>query len=372
VKETILNIVQCPVLKSGLTLHVFSSEKLTDGNGRPYTDIDNGLLINAKGTAYPIIDGVPRLIEGAFTFNKVFRDKWESRIKMLDAKIDEPSQEFKKFILPTLKRFEKEWKEHELTTTTWGLQQQERVEYLLTSMAITKEYLAGKLILDAGAGTGQLTCSYATLGCEVVGVDLSPSIVRGWKERKKWAGKNFSNVTIIQANIMQLPFKEKTFDAISSLGVLHHTPNTRAAFNALTPFVKPGGVLGVWLYLKTKESYSLPLLPFVAAKRLALNYDKLRKITTKMPPKLLYSLLTVYTSYFHLAYKINEFIRGKKHRQTIKERVTLLFDSYAPPYVWRHEPAEVIEWFKASGFHDIKDTTLPIDYTIGFHIRGIR
>jgi ubiquinone/menaquinone biosynthesis C-methylase UbiE/uncharacterized protein YbaR (Trm112 family) len=369
-KESILDILCCPVLKSDLKLHVFKTEQLSDFNRKPYTDIDEGLLINQNGVAYPIIEGVPRLVEGALFFNKEFRIKWGSEILKLNIKIEEPSEEFKKFILPTLKRFEKEWKEHDLDQRTWGLQQQERIECFLTYMDFKKEEVKDKLILDAGAGTGQLTCSYATLGCEVVGVDLSPAIVRGWKNREKWAHNHFSNVTLIQANIMHLPFKEKIFDGISSLGVLHHTPDTRAAFNAITPFVKPGGTMGVWLYKKNETEDNFPLIPFVKRKWLSLNELKLRIITTKLPPKLLYNLIFIYASYFQLAYKINELVRGKKHNQSIKERVTSLFDTLAPPYAWKHESKEVINWFQQSGFYDVRENTLPMDAVIGINICG--
>ncbi len=369
-KEKALDILRCPDLKTDLKLQVFSSEQLTDFSGKSYTDINEGLLINQNNVAYPIIGGVPRLIEGALFFNKEFIKKWQNELKKLTIKIEEPSEEFKKFLLPTLKRFETEWQEHDLEQKTWGLEQQQRIDCFLTYMNFTREEVKGKLILDAGAGTGQLTCSYATLGCEVVGVDLSPAIVRGWKNRKKWAGNYSSNVTLIQADIMHLPFKPNTFDGISSLGVLHHTPDTKAAFNAITPFVKPGGTIGVWVYRKNETDYNLPLIPFITAKWLSLDYQKLRTVTPKLPPKLLYNLLFIYVSWFQLAYKINALLRGKKHNQTIKERVTSLFDSLAPPYVWKHEPEEVINWFKQAGFYTVAENTLPMDAAIGINICG--
>src|SRR5579862_6772530 len=131
-KEAILNILQCPVLKSDFKkISVFKSEVLTGINGDPFTNIDAGLLINEQGNAYPIIDGVPRLIEGALFFNKAFCKQWEQEIGQLDVTVDKPSIYFEKFILPTLKRFEKEWKEHDLNEKTWGLDQKARVEQFL-------------------------------------------------------------------------------------------------------------------------------------------------------------------------------------------------------------------------------------------------
>ncbi|MGH8655604.1 MAG: class I SAM-dependent methyltransferase [Gammaproteobacteria bacterium] len=41
--------------------------------------------------------------------------------------------------------------------------------------------------------------------------------------------------------MVALPFAAKSFDVIFSIGVLHHTPDTKAYFQKLVPLLKAGG-----------------------------------------------------------------------------------------------------------------------------------
>src|SRR5262249_30302717 len=105
------------------------------------------------------------------------------------------------------------------------------------------EDLAGRLVLDAGVGAGRVSEIMARWGAHVIGVDLSYAVDVA---RENLAG--LRNVLVVQADIGRLPFLSGTFDAIVSIGVLHHTPDTRRYFLALLPFLKPGGTIAVWVY----------------------------------------------------------------------------------------------------------------------------
>ena len=58
------------------------------------------------------------------------------------------------------------------------------------------------------------------------------------------------NIHIIQADIMNLPFRRRVFDLIFSEGVLHHTPHTQSAFNSLLKHLAPGGEMAFYVYQK--------------------------------------------------------------------------------------------------------------------------
>lgn len=373
-KHKLIDILICPITGSSLELIELSviPEKLPDG--KEIANIDEGVLVSKEGRVYPVIQGVPRMIEGAFYIYSDFRKKWESKLtelKLINEKtLTPPSKEFLTYILPTLKRFEKEWKKHSLQDTTWGLDQPTRIAHFLQYTGQTREGIKGKLVLDAGAGTGQLTCSYATLGCEVVGVDLYPAVVRGWLLRKQFAPENYSNIHIVQGNLLMPPFRTEVFDVIHSSGVLHHTPSTRKAFDKVSPLTKKNGFLGVWLY-KTVPDTRLTIIPFVSWRPLTLSVKWLRSFTPNLSPSLLHSLILTYSAYHHVAFKLNALIRNRKHIQTIKERTTSLFDTLAPPYVWKHTPEEAMGWFTENGFTDIQDTSLHDD-DYGFNIIGRR
>lgn len=373
-KLRLVPFLACPFTRAPLRPVAFRTtiERGPDGDELP--DIDQGVLIAGPGFVYPIIDGVPRLIEGALWLYPSFRERWAADLQPIleshPGATDPPSGTFRRLMLPTLRRFEKEWASHNLEDRTWGLNQGTRVAHFLRYVGLPASEMRGKWLLDAGAGTGQLTCSYASLGCEAVGVDLSPALARMWRLRTERAGGAATRVHLVQGDLMRPPFREASFDVIHSSGVMHHTPDTRKAFAETSRLARNGGTLAVWLYRETPD-WSLPLVPGLRASSLSVSITRLRRFTTRMPPGLLHRLLCGYASAFQAAYKVNQCLRGRRHDQTVRERVTSLFDTLAPPFVWKHSPSEVAAWFAEEGYRDVSDTSLPGE-TIGFNIRGVR
>ena len=371
-KEVLVSRLACPLSRTPLSVVAFVTETETDADGRSITDVAEGLLTSDAGLAYPIVAGVPRLIEGALDLYPSFRRRWADRLAPFRSShpraFDPPSRAFATLMLPTLRRFEQEWSSHDLEDRTWGRDQTARVSHLLHYLGASADDLRDRWLLDAGAGTGQLSCSYATLGGHVVGVDLSPALARVWARRQEWAGRRASSVHLVQGDLMRPPFGDGAFDAAHSSGVLHHTPATRRAFDTLAPLVRRGGVLGVWLYRHAAD-WRLPVVPGLSSPALSVAW--LRTWTPRIPPSLLYTLLYGYAGVFQAAYAANRVLRGRSHDQTVRERVTSLFDTLAPPFVWRHEPAEVASWFREAGYEDVEDTSLPEDVH-GFNVRGVR
>ncbi len=377
---SIVQYLICPY--SNEELKLISLKKNIDSNG--VEDIEYGVLKTNEGIVYPIVRGVPRLFEGALYIFKDFCQQWKKELNDLnllnDKSLAPPGEFFMNYIYPTMKRFEVEWEKHSLEDKTWNLNQDERIEKYVDYMGLKRESFKDKLFLDAGAGTGQLVCSIAQqLNCDIIGFDIQPSIEKGWLQRKKYAGNNYHRVHIIQANVMHPPFKAKTFDGIHSSGVLHHTPNTQNAFNCLINLVKNKGTLSVWLYRQYNKLYEkykfqhemlIPVIPFVSNDFFMLSGRKLRKHTTKMPPRLLYFLVYVYVVYIQLFYKLNALIRRKAHPQSIKERVTSIYDVLAPIYSWYHAQEDVISWFKEAGYEEIRETDFENEF--GFNLSGIR
>jgi len=62
--------------------------------------------------------------------------------------------------------------------------------------------------------------------------------------------RDLENCHVVQADLMHTPFDDNTFDFIIADGVLHHTPSTRAAVEALYKKVKPGGQFFFYVYNK--------------------------------------------------------------------------------------------------------------------------
>jgi SAM-dependent methyltransferase len=371
VKDALLRWLACPECRQSPVVHAF--ESVVEPSGA--RDIEQGVFLCRCGAAYPVVDGVPRMLEGALFANEAFRSRWARQLQEVGADSERalrpPSSEFRRLVHPTLRRFGKEWQEHPLAQRTWGLEQSSRLEHALRYLGWTEEEARAKVVLDAGCGTGKLTCGMARWGGEVVGMDLAPALVRGWKQRSHWAGAAATHVSLVQGDLMRPPFLRAVFDGVHCAGVLHHTPDTRRVFLSLAALVKPGGSLGVWLYRRGRRLPRVPWLPFVRAAWASIPASVLRPATTRLSPSVLHALLVAYSGIFHAFYSAAAALRGGTHRQTVRERATSLFDSLAPPFVWHHTPDEVAGWFQAAGFVAVRETTIPGDAE-GFVITGVQ
>jgi ubiquinone/menaquinone biosynthesis C-methylase UbiE len=94
-------------------------------------------------------------------------------------------------------------------------------------------------ILDAGCGTGRLAELMSKIGT-VTGIDMSDEALQFAKER---------NITVQKASVMKLPFKDNSFDIVTSIDVLYHKNVTDdiKALKELYRVVKPGGIVIVRL-----------------------------------------------------------------------------------------------------------------------------
>lgn len=110
----------------------------------------------------------------------------------------------------------------------------------------------GQQILDLACGTGLLTFLEAdAVGASghVVGVDVTPSMLKVAEFKQKKAGEKYSNVTFLEGDVLHLeelePLKGKMFDLITVASALVLFPEPKAAIEHWTQFLKPGGVLAV-------------------------------------------------------------------------------------------------------------------------------
>jgi SAM-dependent methyltransferase/tetratricopeptide (TPR) repeat protein len=104
--------------------------------------------------------------------------------------------------------------------------------------------------LVAGAGTGQhpIMLSASLPKCKVLGIDISvASLSYGHRKAEEY---NIQNLTLMQADILNLHDLNRQFDLIESAGVLHHMNDPMAGWRVLTDLLKPSGVMRIGLYSK--------------------------------------------------------------------------------------------------------------------------
>ncbi len=126
---------------------------------------------------------------------------------------------------------------------------------------IRPEFFQGKLVLDAACGFGRHVYYASTYDAgRVVGMDFSNAI---FSAREVNEGQ--SNVSLVKGDIYKLPFRKDSFDCIYSLGALHHLPDPEGGFHGLMQYVKPGGIVAIWVYSKKRRwlNYILEGVRFV-------------------------------------------------------------------------------------------------------------
>jgi SAM-dependent methyltransferase len=237
--------------------------------------------------------------------------------------------------------FSFEWKKHSKTQldsyNNWDHTEKE----FQGSWPFDIKELSGKLVLDCGCGMGRFAEIALKAGAEVVGTDLSYAI----DVARENLGSN-SRFTPVQADIFHLPFKKNVFDYVYSFGVLHHTPDARAAFQAIVPHLKPGGGISINVY----SEYNKVQVSFTKVYRLIV-----RKIGIRAFWYICYFLALLYfPSKIGFLRKpllaVAPFRVGHNYSWTHLET----FDWYSPHYMSFHSHPEVDSWFYNAGLHDFR------------------
>jgi SAM-dependent methyltransferase len=92
-------------------------------------------------------------------------------------------------------------------------------------------------LLDVGCGTGAASRSAASLAASVIGIDLSPEMIRQARDLAEGIG----NVQFEIADSEHLPFGDGTFTAVLCSNSFHHYPDPRRAVREMARVLAPSG-----------------------------------------------------------------------------------------------------------------------------------
>jgi SAM-dependent methyltransferase len=236
--------------------------------------------------------------------------------------------------------FSFEWNVHKKTQLDSFRRDRSSEDIFRQKTGLTPEDVRGKLVLDAGIGAGRFSDVLVTWGARVVGVDLSYAVEAAAENLGHWP-----HVLVCQADIGRLPFRPETFDYIVSIGVLHHTPDTKRYASYLPRFLKPGGELAVWVYPAEGDYLTRRVwIPF----------------TSRIPQTTFYTFCRTFVPWAHrhpdsvLVRFIRTVFPFSAQGLGLDNDILDTFDGYSPRYHGTHTPAEVEGWFREFGLVDVR------------------
>jgi 2-polyprenyl-3-methyl-5-hydroxy-6-metoxy-1,4-benzoquinol methylase len=125
--------------------------------------------------------------------------------------------------------------------------------YARAKYEVLLKWLGGRgrlRVLNAGCGSGELSCLLAAAGHRVVGIDPDPTYIQLARDR---AGDRFPDSEFVVSSIEGYAGAGE-FDAAISTDVLEHIEDDRTAFTRIAQLTRPGGLVliavpaGQWLF----------------------------------------------------------------------------------------------------------------------------
>jgi SAM-dependent methyltransferase len=166
-------------------------------------------------------------------------------------------------------------------------------------------------IVEVGCGTGQMCLYLARADRLVVGADVTrASLQLGAAAARRF---RLEQVQFVETDARRPGLRDGAFDVVYCSGVLHHTPDPRAAFARLVPLARRGGMIVLGLY---NAFARIPL--------------RLRRVVARW-------------SGFRVI-PFDPVLRDRGHEPA--RRMAWLRDQYQHPEEHRHTLAEVQRWFE--------------------------
>lgn len=133
---------------------------------------------------------------------------------------------------------------------------------------------AGGRILDAGCGPGEHSIRAARQGHDVVGLDLSETVLAEARRRVNEAGVS-DRITFKQGDLTRLDFADESFPAIFCWGVIIHIPAIEQALDELVRVLQPGGRLALYVTNMRAWDHRLMRLMRWMLRKPAVQYERL-------------------------------------------------------------------------------------------------
>ena len=257
-QRTLLRVLCCPECRGDVTLTAFGAD-----GGSESAQVEEGVLRCAGcQRLFPVINGIPRMLPDPLMplvvdYHPVFFRRPD--VSALWSARPSADGEWWNAERRTIRSYSYQWRKFKQMFPEW-----EEI-FLESTRPLTPEFFAGKLGLDAGCGFGRSIFYAASYGAEMIGLDLSEAI-----EAARENTRHLANVHLVQGDIFHPPIRPGSLDFAYSIGVLHHLPNPKQGFLSLTPLIRQGGAMSIWVYLRGRG-------------RQIAWFTRMRALSTRMP-----------------------------------------------------------------------------------------
>ena len=147
------------------------------------------------------------------------------------------------------------------------------------ALAMPLDSIKGLRIIEAGSGAGRFTEILLKYGAIVYSFDLSEAV-----EVNLLNNSGNPNLTIFQADIEKIPFKDNFFDISLCLGVMQHTKDTITSLKELKRVTKKNGLISFDHYERHLGQYlSMYLIYWFIIKNLPASIQhRITKLLTRI------------------------------------------------------------------------------------------
>ena len=130
-----------------------------------------------------------------------------------------------------------------------GMADERRIARLLLGLS------PGDGVLDVACGTGNFSRDFARSvgpGGLVVGIDVSESMLGRAVADTREAG--LDQVAYVRGNAQELPFLDRSFDAVCCFAAFHLFPDPTAALDRMTEVLTPGGRIALFTSVRGRSA----------------------------------------------------------------------------------------------------------------------
>lgn len=361
-KREFIDYLRCP--RDGIQLNLSTTDALQDG------EIITGQLSCSKGHVYPIVGSIPRIFNGAL---HQFRSQYHASANIekadpdaLPAKIRTTQKSYSNWWT----RFDKEW-----------IYRWDNKAIFLNRTMLSSDLLRNKVILDAGCGNGRFLSVIREMGAQqVVGMDLGLGVERACEMQK-----DLDNCNFLQANLLNPPFAEGSFDGAVSIGVLHHTLNPRQGFFRIAKLVRKGGFFSVFLYHHKPRPYDKQVLTILRDLKWLLFHEPIRRMVCCLPHSFIVAFCMGLYGKRLVTNKLNQHLlsrwlgrlleqitpsAGHRPDEGLWGNVAWNYDSFSTRFLYQISLDEALSWFGEAGYNDLVVSPSPLSITGWRHNEG--